>query len=239
MATAIIVTTEDASRQIAPIISPVVSQAQALTVVDGDSYEMACELLKLVANKKKQVEETFDPIVKKAHGAHKEAVAQMKKFMGPLEMAELAIKGKVSNYRYEQERIRREEEMRQAEALRKEQERQAIEEATRLEAHGESELAEIVLQEAAAAPPPVAIVQSSTPKVEGISGRENWKWRFAKDEGTTLRALVAAAVKDDRFLAYLSVNEKALGAAARTQKKLMKVPGVEVYNEPTVSVKAS
>jgi hypothetical protein len=216
----------------------VVSQARSLTVENGDAYEMACTFLQIIVGKKKQVEEVFSPIVKKAHEAHKEAVAQMKKFMDPLNMAELEVKSKVSTFRMNEERKRREEEVRQQEISRKEHEERAIAEAAQLEAAGEKELADIVLQNAAEDPAPVVVVASSVPKAAGISGREIWKWRFAAGEENALRMLVKAAAEDERLLAYLMVNETAVGATARTQKGLMKVPGIEAYKENTISIRA-
>lgn len=238
MATTAIITNEDAAKMVTPVVSSVVSQAQSLTVVTGEDYELACVFLQGIAGKKKQVKDVFDPIVTKAHEAHKEALAQMKKFMSPLEMAEAEVKRKVLAFQQEQERLRREEERRQAEALRQEAERKAIEEAAQLEAQGEKELAEIVLQEAAAAPAPVAVVPSFVPKATGISARDVWKWRVKGDELQALKALVIAAAKDDRLLAYLCFNEKVLTATAKAQKSLMKVPGIETFKDATVAVRA-
>ena len=42
-----------------------------------------------------KIAETFDPIISKAHAAHKEAVGQKKKHDDPLEQAQRIIKGKM------------------------------------------------------------------------------------------------------------------------------------------------
>jgi hypothetical protein len=223
MGTAII-TAEDAGRFVTPVVSSVVAQAQSLTVETGEDYELACMFLQGIAGKKKQVEEVFGPIVKKAHEAHKEACSQMKKFMDPLALAEADVKRKVIVFRDEQERLRRAEEARLAEIARKEQEQRAIDEAAQLEANGEKELAEIVLQDAASAPAPVAVVPSFVPKSSGISGRVEWTYRIT-DESKIPRE-------------YLMVNEVALRAVVRAQKNMAKIPGVQVFPKSNISVKA-
>jgi len=237
MATAII-TSEDAQKFATPVVSAVVSQARSLTVDDNDSCEMAHIFLQSVAAKKKQVREVFDPIVTKAHEAHKEACLQRDKFLKPLEAAEVEVKGKVIQFNQEQERIRRLKEQEESDRLRREAEARAIAEAEQLEASGEKELADIVLQEAAAAPPPTAVVQSTVPRTSGISMREEWDFRYTPDEAQALRTLVRAAAKDESLLGLLMINEKNVRAMVKSQKSLCKIPGVVPYKRPNISVKA-
>lgn len=230
-------TTLISPEEVAKMVPAVVDQARNLTVRDGDDYEMACTFLTLVANRKRQVEETFDPIVRKAHETHKEAVAQKKKFMDPLLLAEGEVKLKVARWRNEQERLRQAKEARlQAEAKRQADE-QALQEAAHLAAAGESDLADMRLTEAAAAPAPVVVLESSVPKAEGIAARKDWKWRYQVGETATLRELVKAAAADERFLPFLMVKETEITATAKRQKDLARIPGVEVYPEDSVSVR--
>ena len=224
MAANAIITAEDAGKFVTPVVSSVVAQAQSITVETGEDYELACMFLQGIAGKKKQVEDVFGPIVRKAHEAHKEACAQMKKFTDPLAVAEMEVKRKVIVFRDEQERLRRQEEQRQAEIARKEQEQRAIDEAAQLEANGEKELAEIVLQDAASAPAPVAVVPSFVPKSSGISGRVEWDFRVT-DETKIPRE-------------YLMVNLVAIRAVVKAQKSMAKIPGVQVFQKSNISVKA-
>jgi len=206
------------------MVPQVVTQAQRMTVASGEDYEMACTFLQFVAGRKKQVEEVFDPIVSKAHAAHKEAVAQKKKFMDPLLQAETSVKGKVSIYRMEEDRNRRAEEQRLAEIARKEAEERALAEAAQLEASGEKELAEMVLETAAEAPAPVVVIESFVPKQAGVSGRTNWKYRIVNE------SLIPRE--------FLSVDPVKIGAVVRSQKGMTKIPGIEVYSEESVSIRA-
>lgn len=211
--------------EVAKLIPPVVSQARQLTVHTSEDYEMACTFLQLVATRKKLVEETFDPIVTKAHAAHKEAVAQRKRFMDPLLEAEVAVKVKVSTWRNEEERKRQEEESRLREAAKKEADERALEEAARLEAAGEKELANMVVEAAAAAPAPVVVLDTTVPKQEGIAMRKNWKFRITNE------ALIPRE--------YLSPDPVKIGAVVRAQKDMTRIPGVEVYSEDVVAVRSS
>lgn len=219
MATALI-----SPAEIEKFVPQVVQQAQQCTIASGEDYEMACSFLTFIANRKKQVEEVFDPIVSKAHAAHKEACAQKKKFMDPLLTAESNVKFKVSNYRAAEDRKRREEELRLAAEARREADERALNEAAQLEQDGEKELAEMVLQAAAEAPAPVIVLENTVPKQSGISARTNWRYRVVNE------ALIPRE--------FLSVDPMKIGAVVRSQKGMTKIPGIEVYPEASVSVKA-
>src|SRR6185437_2956841 len=96
------------------------------------------------------------------------------------------------------------EEQRLAEIARKEAEDRALAEAQVLEARGEGHLAEIVMQEALAAPAPVVVVAATVQKVEGIASRKNWRYRIVNE------ALIPRE--------YLSPDPVKIGAIVRSQK---------------------
>jgi hypothetical protein len=225
--------------EVAKLVPAVVSQAQEITVESSEDYEMACSFLTLIATRRKQVGETFDPIVQKAHATWQEAIAQRKKFLDPLNEAELNVKRKVSDWRIDEERKRRAEEDRLAAIAKKEQDDRAIAEAEALKANGDHELADMVLEEAANAPAPVVVAPTTIPKQDGISKKTNWKWRpKGNDEAAALRMLVKAAAADERLLGYLSLNTTVIGAEARTKKGLTRIPGIDVFPDESVSVRA-
>lgn len=233
MATAIVTHSE-----IERVVPQTFSDANRITVKTGEDYEFACAFLQLVATQKKKVNDAYDTIVKKAHEAHKEAVATKKRYMDPLLQAETIVKGKVSFFLVAEERKRLAEQQRLTDIARKQEEERALAEAVELEASGEKELAEMVLQNATEAPAPVVVVESEVPKQTGVSSRTNWKWRFKVSETASLRELVKAAAADDRLLCYLTHKETAIGSAARTQESLTQIPGIEVYPDKSVSVRA-
>ena len=234
MATAQIISAAEVEK----LVPAVISQANAITVADAEEYEMACSFLTMIATRKKQVGETFDPIVQKAHAAWKEAIAQRDKFLKPLEQAEVDVKRKVTTWRIEEERKRRDEEGRLSAIAKAEAEERALAEAAALEANGEPELAAMVLQDAAEAPAPVVVAMPTVPKQEGIAKKTNWKWRYKGGEAAALLALVKAVAADPNLIGYLCVNETAVGATVRAQKNITRLPGIEVYPEESVSVRA-
>jgi regulator of protease activity HflC (stomatin/prohibitin superfamily) len=209
--------------EVAKLVPRVVAQAQSITIMNSEDHEIACAFLTFVATGKKQVEEVFDPIVKKAHETHKEAVAQKKKFLDPLLMAEMNVKGKIVTYDTEMQRLRREKEIADAKILQQQQQEAAIAEAQQLEASGDKELADLVLETAATAPAPVVILPPAVEKQEGVSMRQTWKFR----------------ITDERLIPreYLMVNESAIGAVVRAQKGMTRIPGIQVYPESGVSVR--
>jgi hypothetical protein len=210
--------------EVAKLVPAVVSQSQQITVGDSEDYEMACSFLTLIATRKKQVGETFDPIVQKAYAAWKEATAQRSKFLDPLDEAEINVKRKVTVWRLESERLRQEKEARDAAIAKKAADDQALQEAEQLIANGEPELADMVLQNAAEAPPPVVVAPSTVPKQEGIAKKTTWKFRITNE------ALIPRE--------YMSPDQVKIGAIVRTQKQLTKIPGVQAYPEESVSVRS-
>lgn len=197
--------------------------SQAMAVATAEQYTEACEFLKSIAKTRKEVEGTFGPIKSKQYDAWKEAVAQEKKFLDPLDKATLLIKGKISGYLAEQERTRRIEEERQREIARQESDARAVAEATELERQGDTQAAEQIIHEAVTAPAPVVIVPKTVAKQEGIAPRKVWKFR------------IVDSAKIPRE--YLSVDEQKIGQIVRAMKEMAKIPGVEVYSEDTVSVR--
>src|SRR5262249_33678901 len=85
--------------------------ASRIVIKNDQGYVEAGEFLLTVKGLLKEVEDTFEPIIKAAHKAHKEAVAQKRKFSDPLEEAERLVKAKIGMW-VEQQRLaaQREEE---------------------------------------------------------------------------------------------------------------------------------
>lgn len=102
-------------------VNPIIEQAGQLVVKCQADLETAKNLISNVIKAlKKEMDDTFDGIIAKAHAAHKEAVAQKKRHYEPLEAAERLIKQKMGLYLDEQERHRLIEEARQRDIAEKE-----------------------------------------------------------------------------------------------------------------------
>jgi hypothetical protein len=201
----------------------VVQQAQQIAVNDADDYEFACAFLRKIDADDKVIDDFFDSDIAKAYQLHRSLTGKKKMFKDPLKAAKDDVGIKVGQYRLLEERKKHAEEDRLSAIAKKDADDRAMAEAAHLAANGEKELADIVIQEAAAAPAPVVVLESSVPKEEGISGRNNWKFRIVDETQIPREFLEPSMVK--------------IGAIVRSQKSMTKIPGVQVWNEPSVNVR--
>jgi len=200
-------------------VETVPARAQGLQIVDEASCVRGSELLLTIKGLRAKIEETFGPIVAKAHATWKEALAQRKKHDEPLDEAERTVKGQLAAYHDAQERIRRAEEQR----LRDEA---ALQEAAEAEAAGETERAAEILE---TGPTVAVVVPSSTPQVAGISYREMWG-----AEVVDMKALCEHVVRTGQTN-LVEPNMVALNGLARSLKDTMRIPGVRAVKQRSVA----
>lgn len=117
----------------------IVDQARAVTVTDSETYTVAGEMWKQIRDMMKEVADTFDPIIEAAHKSHKKALEQKAKYFKPLEDAQKNIKGLMSAYDAEQERIRKAEEERLRKIAEEEAEKERQVELAAIEAERKAE----------------------------------------------------------------------------------------------------
>ena len=202
----------------------VVDEAKALAVTTDDEYELAATFLKERCKAvQKEINATFDPIIKKQHAAHKEAVAQKNRIAGPIKEAERVVKFAMSTYWQQKEKERLALEAEARKRAREEAEREALERAVQLEDEGRQEEAEAVIAEPVR-PAPV-IVDNAPPKVKGVGVRRTWRYRV----------LDTKLVKQ----AYLVLDDKKIGQVVRALGKQAEeaVGGIEVYEESTIAAR--
>jgi phage-related minor tail protein len=202
--------------------SAIVTTANSIEIQSNDDLALSGEFLKRVKRARGILNDTFDNVIKKAHKAHKAAVAAKRQHEEPLTKAERIVKGKVSAYTTEQERIRRAKEARLAEQARKEAEEAQLAEAARLEAAGDHESAEAVIEAPTPAVP--VVVPKTVSKVQGMSTRKVWKYRIVEPNAIPRNWMVP--------------DERAIRAHARSMKERASIPGVEFYSEDSVAVSA-
>lgn len=198
-------------------IMTVPDQARALAITDDASLVRAGDILVAIKGLRAEIDAAFDPIIQKAHAAHKEALSQKKKADDPLVEAEGIIKPRIAAYQAEQERIRREDEARlRAEAERAEEERR-IAEAIALEESGDAVEAEAVISAPVVVPRPVI---PPAPKLAGISTAQVWKYEIT-DMNKVPRE-------------YLKIDEVKVGGVVRALKDAANIPGIRIYTEASV-----
>lgn len=204
--------------------------ARTLEVVDLPSLDRAGNYIQAVKALQQQADETFDPIIRKAHEAHKEALAQKKRITDPLVQAETTLKSKVGEHLERARQAREEEERRlraENERLAAEQREAEIEEAESAGATGEE------ISVLAQAPLYVApVIRPAAPKMNGLTQRELWR-----AEVTDLHALVRFVAANPQYLNLLQANTAAVGAIARTLRSAMNIPGIRVLRETTVATR--
>jgi hypothetical protein len=212
--------------------SLLVRNAVELKVTDMVTQGQASETLLAVASMLKQIETTFKPMKDAAFRAHRVVCDQETKLKEPLLKAEQALKGQIGSFVQEQRRIaleteqelrRVEQERARVEAEREAQER-AIEDAVVLEAQGNVEAAEAVLNNPAPAPVRYVAPASVAPMVAqtaGVTTRMDWDFRVTNHE------LIPRE--------YMLVNETAIRNAGKNTKGKVKIAGVEFFDKPVVS----
>jgi hypothetical protein len=176
-------------------------------------------MLLVIKDLRKEIDATFDPIIKKAHEAHKEAVAQKKKVDAPLVEAEGIIKPRIAAWNAEQERLRREEEARLREIARKEEEERQLLAAIDAEQSGDMEESAAIMAEPVYVAP--VVIPKTVPKVAGIAMKQVWKFRIVN----------ASIVPRE----YMTIDEQKIGAVVRALKDQTRIPGIEAYPEDTVA----
>lgn len=207
-----------------------VSAAEAVRIVDQDSYNVACALL-LTSIKpfRSRWKAYWEEVKKPAYETYK---AIQKKFTDgdePLERAERSIKAEIAKWDAEQERLRQEKQREAELAARKAEEEERLRIATLAEESGatKEEIDAIVDAPVTVVAPPV---EPTYQKASGVSTRENWKCRVVD-----IKKLCAAIAKGTVPATYVLPNEAVLNARARADKATLNVPGVVAYNQPIVS----
>lgn len=236
---------QDPQTAIATKIAPISGRAKSVTISNDAEYASAGEFLKVIKGLRAEVDSVFDPIIKAADAAHKEAIAQKRKVEAPLADAEAALKCKVAGYiraqqeerRLEQERLRKiAEEVARQDTLRLQREaQQRAEEEQLLRAQKLAELgkadeaAEVLVADVVVRPVmPVQVNKSAievkpVAKVEGISVRRSYS-----AEVTDLHLLVVAVANGLVPLQAVKADIVFLNQQARAYKEMLSYPGVKL-----------
>jgi hypothetical protein len=245
MSTQIVVPNEDSAqlaRLVSDLSSPLVRQAQEMTIETSEDYEMVASFKQLVATKRKALKTAFDykntltahPIVVKTRGVLAAAQAAWAEVVKPFdrgieELAEVdrILDPKIQAYDEKMERLNREQAAREAAEEKKRLDDAAIEEAQQLEAAGEHELAEQVMQQAAEAPPPVVVLPPATPNVgQQFHKKTTYKFRIVNVKLIPQQMLLPPDqhLNDPDWYPRIAATVKAQGQMAR-------ISGIEVYPE--------
>ncbi len=194
----------------------VLKQAEAMKVVDKDSYDVAGAFVKSIKPLEKGIIEHFKPMKQAAKEAHTVICGKEKETLTPVRNALKLFNGKMTTwYSEEQRKVRAEEDRLRREAIRQ-QEEEKLKKAEELAESGNQAEAEKVLEQPLVEP---VFKPQKVEKPKGISYRDNWKFKIV--DATKIPPL------------FLMPNEMAIGAAVRSSKGAVEIPGIEIYNDRT------
>ena len=204
--------------------SDMIVQIQYLVITSQTEYEDAADYLRRVKEQQNKVEESFNPIITKAHQAHKEAIGQRDKHLVPLKDAEKRIKFLMGDYQGEKERIAKIEAERlvkiaEAEAEKERKRLQAIKE--RAEATGKTEKAQMVAEQIENITVEAVVVAPDIQTPRGVS-------YSAKYRGEVIEFKI---LPDE----YKIVNQSALDRVLQATKGAIQIPGVKINVEKILS----
>lgn len=203
-----------------------------IQVKDQDSLSRANQGLLYIKKLKKEIKETFRPIKEKAKATLKEATAQEKRFLAPLEEPEEYLREEVKNYLDKQERIRKEaeekaqKEKEEAEKKLKELEDEKLKAALEAEERGDKDEAERILNETPEkssqilTPAPIR-----KPQTEGIHTRTNWKFEVVD---------ISKVPRE-----YMMADNRKINLTVQALKEETQIPGIRVWPESSVVVMGS
>lgn len=269
MATGIVVQTENQEQKQNPfklMAENLSQQALAVTVLETpDDYSLAGQRFIQHGEVAKKVAEFYDPKVAAAHEPWKLLTAERKSVLDVIEASKKHTSRLLTVFEQKQEA---EAKRLQAENEKKQREQEAAAEAQRLAdlktAQDQKLEAALILQEEgltaeadalldtpvevpeveAQLPLAAPTLTAQVPKVQGLSGRANWKgrlrptggkaWPAEVSEEEQLKALVelCRAIGEGKVSARaVKLNESYVNRQCTDLKQMLGYPGIEVYDD--------
>lgn len=195
-------------------VAQFLKEAHALEIKENDDYQYAAEILMQEKTVYKFVENFYKPTKDAMNTAKAELMKNIRAHTEPLDLAEGIIKKKMGFWDEVQEEKRIKEERRILAELETKEEDRRLDEA--VETGDESILEEPIIV-------PMPRVQG-TPKVKGISYRDNYKCKLVD----------IAKVP----LAYLMFNKEKAEKMANATKGTISIEGVKIWKEKIIAARS-
>jgi len=170
-----------------------------------------------------RIEDFFAPLKQMAHKLHRALCDRESAILAPLRAFDGARRDAMQEFRRLEEAERRARESRLADEAKQLREQTAAAEAAALEHQGFHDEAAAVVQEAIAAPAPVVVERDPVKAIVGFKTRREYKWRYSQNDPVRAARLIPRE--------YLVVDEKKIGAYARSMKGTGTIPGIEFYSD--------
>ena len=224
--------TPEGKQEIQSVSLVLPERARSIKVLDYSSREAANAFFLKCREARKVIAGHYDPKIEEWKAAKKLAdenrakmVAEKATAEAPIVEAEGIVNKEILRFDTEDKK-RREEEQREAEAkARKEAEEAALRDAQEAEAAGCKEEAAAIIEEAITAPVFVPAPPAPT-KLKGSATYTNWKF-----EVTGLKALVLAVASGKAPLSYVQADPVAIGSTVRALKESFRCQGIKTWSE--------
>lgn len=217
----------DETKQEITTLAELANQSRALVIADQAGYQSAADLLRDIKDRGKELEKKRKAITEPMDAAKKATMDMFRPAVDAIESLEKLIKGRMSDFVREQERLVREAEAQARENQRKEQER-LHKQAEALRAKGKDEKAEAIEQQAATTVAMPATHMQAT--ASGASHRKIWKAKL-----TDKMALIKAVAEGRASAELLDYNESVGNKLATALKSSLCIPGLDAYDEISIA----
>jgi hypothetical protein len=213
----------------------IADRAKSIEVRDKVTAETAAEVRNAARQLLKQIDETFDPLIKQAHDHHKALLATKKKHADPINVEIInPLNAKLLDYNRRVDKERQEEQARLQEIAKKDQEDRRVNEARELKARGDHEAADQVIEDAITETAPVVQVQKE--KIAGVTFRDVWRWEIT--DVAKIPTNYLSVEVDTETGCKTRISTAGIGAIVRAVKHearvMAMIPGIKVWKD-TVS----
>lgn len=206
----------------------ILEQARYLTINNAHDYDSAAEFTKQVKKLSKRVKDYWEPLKKSARASWQSLVDRERELLTPLDQAETEVKKKMAAY---QRKVQEEERAARllAEKLKSEEAERLLAEAEKAANEGREMESEILLAQAEIIEVTEPAVQVQAPTAKGISTRTMYRARIVDEVKVPVE--VAGVV-------IRPVDLSAINKLAQASKGKVQIPGIEIYEEQSVAVRA-
>ena len=205
-------------------VAPILAASKELKVISVETAEKATEFGRLLVTARKEREPWYKNIKSMIDGLKKPILEAEKSDIGELEAEGQRLGSELTAWNNKQRALREEEERKSRELAEQAMREELLLRACELEAAGDKEAAEAVLEEPVMAP--VVIQSVAPPKVQGQVAKYTYSM-----EVTDLMTLVKAVAEGRVLLSAIEANESFLNSKARNDKEGYSVPGTKLVRK--------
>lgn len=201
---------------------PVQVKSLGSSISDDATLKRVNDAKVYIRSVRKEIKNFFEPMKTKAYAAYKEIDARWKEIERPAIEAEAHCDRLLAGYFAEQRRLKEEAERAERERIRKqkEEEEAALKAALEAEEKGQPQVAETILNTAAAAPPSAKISTPEKPKLENVHSRLDYDFEITDPDAIPRE--------------YLMPNEMLIRRVVKASKGKVSIPGIKVIAKEIV-----